>query len=459
MEAAGKALAAWAANLSWSDIPGDLRDKAVDHVVDTIGVMFSGIGVAACVAARRAVCAWGNAAEATVVGTRLVLPAPSAAFLNALHGRIHTYDDTYEPGSMHAGSSVVAAALALSEKRAVDGKAFLAAVLAGYEVASRVAAAVGPSHYASGFHSTGTCTVFGTTAAASRLLGLDPAAIAEALGLAGGTAAGLRQHQIDGSMLDSAFHGARAAQSGIMVAQLRAEGVQGPPAILEGPLGFCRIMAPVCDVSRLTRELGTDYEFSKMTIKPYPTCRFAHGPTEAALELKRRHAIDASAIREVTVATFRQSIEVSSRPELKTPFDAVVSHQYSVALALVKGGIELSAIEQGVNGDSQALALMRKIRVVHDDALEKDFPRCWPHRVSIVMNDGRNFSLLSEYPPGRVAPISRSTIDDKFLGQSSRYLGKPGAQRALELLRGIERTENIRAVTAALAGRPETGSI
>ena len=452
MEAPGKILAAWAATLSWQALPPALREKALDHVVDTLGVMFSGIDVDACVGARRAARAWGDGGVSTVIGTRMQLPAPSAAFVNALHGRIHTFDDTYEPGTLHAGSAVVSAALALAEQRAIDGAAFLAAVIAGYEVATRVAAAVSPAHYAAGYHNTGTCNVFGTTAAASRILNLDGPALAEAFGLAGATAGGLRQHQIDGSMLDSAFHGARAAQSGVMVAQLRADGVRGPAAILEGPMGFCTVMSPDRDVSRLTADLGSRYEFEQVTIKPYPTCRFVHGPTDAAITLKRAHGIDAAAIRRVTVATFRQSMDVSDRPAINTPFDAVVSHQYSAALALVKEKVELSAIIAGAQGDPQVLALMKKVRVVHDAELEKDFPRSWPHRVSVDMNDGRCFSLLSEFPPGRVAPTPRTTVDQKFLDQSSRYLTDQGARTALELIRGMADVKDLRLVTAALAG-------
>lgn len=452
MEPHGKNLAAWAASLSWESLPQRIREKALDHVVDTIGVMYSGIDVESCAGARRAAALWGQADEATVLGTASKLPAPAAAFLNALHGRIHTYDDTYEPGTLHTGSPVVGAALALSEKRGGDGKTFLAAVVAGYEVATRVAAAVSPSHYAHGFHNTGTCTVFGAAAAASRVLGLDGEAIAEAFGLAGATAGGIRQHQIDGSMFDSAFHGARAAQSGVMVAQLRAEGVTGPPAILEGPLGFCTVMAPERDVAKLTHELGTAYEFEKTTIKPYPTCRFAHGPTEAALDLKREHGIDAAAVEAVTVETFRQSIEVSSRPEINSPFDAVVSHQYSVALALVKGKVELAAITAGAGGDPQVLDLMRRVRVLHDVELEKCFPGSWPHRVTIEMKDGKRFSTLSEYPPGRVTPVPSATVDQKFLEQSTRYLGARGAKQALGALRRLENIQDVRALTRALTG-------
>jgi 2-methylcitrate dehydratase PrpD len=447
----GKALAQFSATVNWRDLPTALREKVVDHVVDAIGVMYSGIGMEDCINARRAASLWGAGDDAAVIGTSLRLPACSAAFINALHGRIHTFDDTYEPGTLHTGSPVVAAALALADKHERDGETFLSAVIAGYEVAARVAAAVSPSHYAAGFHNTGTCAVFGATAAACRLLRLGPVETSEAFGLAGATAAGLRQHQIDGSMLDSAFHGARSAQSGVMVAQLRAAGVRGPAAILEGPMGFCTVMAPERNLDRLVSGLGNEYEFAKITIKPYPTCRFVHGPVEAALALKRAHGIDPAGIREITLATFRQSIEVSDRPRLNTSFDAVVSHQYAIALAIVKEKVELAAIINYAKGDPQVLSLMQKVRVVHDAALEADFPRCWPHRVTVHMNDGQSHSLLSEYPPGRITPIPRVAVDHKFIGQCAAYLGEDRAADLLETLHGLQNVKSMRAVGKALA--------
>ena len=86
----GLALAAFAATTQWRDLPSALRNKVVDHVIDTLGVMFSGIGVDACVGARRAAALWGTGNDATVVGTSQKLPAASAAFVNALKiGRAH----------------------------------------------------------------------------------------------------------------------------------------------------------------------------------------------------------------------------------------------------------------------------------------------------------------------------------------------------------------------------------
>lgn len=448
--AAGTNLAFYAASLEWSGLPHHLRAKLLDHVVDTIGVMFAGINVDGCVRARRAAQAWGRTEEGTVAGLKERYPAPTAAFMNALHGRIQNYDDTYEPGTCHPGSPVISAALSLSERCGVNGTTFLSAVFAGYEVATRVAAAVSPSHYAAGFHNTGTCTVFGAAAAGARILGFDGQATAEALGLAGATAAGLRQHQLDGSMLDSAFHGARAAQSGVMAAQLRAEGVRGPAGILDGPRGFCAVMAPKRDFSRLDAQLGSRYEFAEMSIKPYPICRFIHGSVEAALELKRQHKLDPARITEVSIATFRQSTEVCDRAEIRTAYDSVMSHQYAVAIALLKDRLALSSFSGEALNDRGVLELMKKVRVAIDPDLDRLFPQSWPIRLTIVTKDGQRFSTLSEYPPGRVVPAQQDAIDKKFIEHSEPYLGPQRSRQTLATIRGLETCSNIQILTAAL---------
>lgn len=450
-------LASFAAGLRWDDVPPLLQAKLLDHVVDTVGVMFAGIDMPACISTRLAVAEWGHAEDATIVGLGRRAPVASAAFLNALHGRIHTYDDTYEPGTLHPGSPVIATALAMAEQRSASGPHFLGAVLAGYEVAARVAAAVSPGHYAAGFHNTGTCAVFGTAAAAANLLQLDGAACAEALGLAGAAASGLRQHQIDGSMFDSALHGARAAQSGVMLAQIRSHGVGGPPGILDGPMGFCTVMASSCDLSRLDSDLGARYEFSQMTIKAYPTCRFAHGPTEAALELRRDHRIDPGLIANVEVSAFRQSMEVCDRPVLNSALDATFSHQYSVALALVHGTVSLDMIRHPQSAGALAHDLLGRVKVVHDAALEQGFPRCWPHRVTVEMRDGRRFSARSDYPPGRLSPVPSSIVDAKFIQNAAPYLGEQRAHGALDALRKIAASQDVGPIARLLAVDEEPG--
>ncbi len=53
-------------------------------------------------------------------------------------------DDTYLPGSIHNESFVFSPSLALAEERGISGKRFVTAIVAGFEVACRVAAALQP---------------------------------------------------------------------------------------------------------------------------------------------------------------------------------------------------------------------------------------------------------------------------------------------------------------------------
>lgn len=441
----GERLARWAAGVRWEALGPDLQAKVKRHVLDTLAVMCAGLDTPHGLAAQHAVRSWGGAEESTVVGRGWRLPAPSAAFLNAFHARAHTFDDTYEEGPVHPGSAVVSAALACAEATAAPGSPFLAGVVAGYEVATRVSAAVSPSHYQAGFHNTGTCNAFGACAAAGRVLGFDGDAMAEALGLAGEGAAGLRQYQVDGSMADTSLDGARAAQTGLISAQLRAAGLRGPRGILDGPWGFCRVMAPHAEVDRLDRGLGEIYEFTATALKAFPSCRFTHGPAEALIDLCRRQGIDPHQVQEVTIATFKQSIEVSDKPDIRSPFDAILSHQYAAALALLKGRLDLECFREEALADPEVKALAAKVKVAHDPSLDGSYPAAWPHHVQVTLRDGQTFTVLSEHPPGaRGVPLSADLIAEKFLRLTGPVLGRERGEALLAAVQSLDAIADIR---------------
>ena len=122
-------LARFAATLQLEALPPSLVDKAKDHLLDTIGVACVGIGHPDVRAVVEVVQRWGGAPEACVIGSPMRMPAPAAAFLNALHARIHTFDDTHEAGPSHPGNAVVAAALAGAELAQASGRTLLIALI------------------------------------------------------------------------------------------------------------------------------------------------------------------------------------------------------------------------------------------------------------------------------------------------------------------------------------------
>src|SRR4029077_17315679 len=91
-----------------------------------------------------------------VRGTTERRPAPQAAMANGAAAHALEMDDTHRGGSIHLGASVFPAALAAAAVMGASGDTVLRAAIAGYEVAARLAMAVGPAaHYRRGFHPTG----------------------------------------------------------------------------------------------------------------------------------------------------------------------------------------------------------------------------------------------------------------------------------------------------------------
>jgi len=448
-------LAAFVANLQWQDVPPSLANKVHDHVLDTLGVVFAGLSDPASKTVRAVAGDAGGMAESSVIGSMSALPAATAAFVNAFHGRIHTFDDTYEAGPIHPGSVVLSAALAIAERRRAPGAELLAAVLAGYEVAVRVADALGPAHYAAGFHGTGTCNALGAAAAASRALGLDAVGVAGALGHAGASAAGLRQYQESGFMSDSALNGARAAQAGVAAALLSAGGLPGPTDILTGRWGVFRVLSPDAEPVPIDAGLGSDWAFSATALKPFPTCRFTHGPIALLLDLRRNHGINPSAIVDVEIHAFRQSIEVSDRPQVESRFDALMSHQFGAAVALAKGWVGLESLELPTRTDLIVRGLIGKVRISHEPAFDAEYPMSWSHRVGVRLTDGRLLEAESSNPPGSAdVPISGMELVAKFCNLAEPVLGDDGAERLRQAIAALDGTEDVTSLGPLLSGAP-----
>jgi 2-methylcitrate dehydratase PrpD len=423
---ASEQLAAFAVALDPARVEPSLVQKAKDHFLDTIGVACTGIGEPQTRAVTAVVRRWGGTAEAGVVGLDLRLPAPKAAFLNALHARIHTFDDAHEAGPSHPSAAVVAGALAAAEAAYAPGRALLAALLAGYEAATRLSAALGPGHYGAGFHSTGTCSPIGAVVAASRARGFDAPRIVAAIGLAGEAAVGIRQYQIDGSMLDSALNGARGAELGVAAAEMAAGGVSGPRGVLDGRLGLLRVMSGSA-VDALTADLGRRWEFAATALKPYASCRFTHGPVAALRAAKLDHRqVDA-----IEIVTFRASVDVADRPNPQTRTEAILSHQLAAALALLGRPIlprDLDTI------DDSARTLAARVRVRHDPELDSQYPGRWPHRIAVLLRDGSRVTLESVTPPVADSAQARA----KFKALAGPVLGPARADQVVAVVDRLE---------------------
>src|SRR5579885_478823 len=223
-----------------ADLPAAVMEDTQRTVLDWLGSALAGSLEPPARMAQRVASTFGASNEATVFGCGRG-SAIAAAFANGVASHILELDDVHKGSTLHGAAPIIPAALAVAEREHRDGRAFLLAIVLGYEAALRIGEAVNPSHYRF-WHPTGTAGTFGAAAAAGSLLGLNADQMQNALGSAGTQAAGLWEFNAEGAM-SKHLHPGKAALNGLIAADLARAGFTGASRVLEGERGFFRAMS------------------------------------------------------------------------------------------------------------------------------------------------------------------------------------------------------------------------
>lgn len=441
---AAQTLAGFCADLRWVDVPGETVHAAKRHVLDALGVALVAADSGAGAPVVESVRAWAGAREASVIGHAFGAPAPHAALANGTLVHALDFDDTHMESVVHPSAFVVPAALAVGEESAADGKAFLTACVAGYEVSTRIGAAAPGRFHARGLHTTGLCGTFGSAAVAGVLWGLTQSQLTHALGIAGSQSSGLFAYLADGSETKR-FHAGWAAQGGILAADLSRRGFTGPATIFEGPHGLfdAFLAGETHDAARLVRGLGTAWETRRIAIKPYPACHFTH----AFMDAVARSRVRAGDVEEITCTIARPAAGIVAEPRKErlqptTTYAAQFSLPFAVASALVGGREGFDLFGEEARSDRRVLALAKRVHHVIDDTLP--FPATYGGRVTIVLRDGRVREieeLVNRGHPDR--PLSDEEVVAKFVANARRRLDNGAAQKVVDCVWSLEEVDSV----------------
>jgi 2-methylcitrate dehydratase PrpD len=373
--------------------------------------------------------------------------ARTAALINGTAAHTVEVDDIYKQAIYHPGAPTIAAALAAAQSRACSGPHFLQAVVAGYEISTRIGAALGRTHYRY-WHNTGTVGTFGAAAAAGVLYGLDKSQYAHALATCATFAAGLQQAFRMDSM-SKPLHAGRAAEAGLLAAQMAREGVTGSLDVLDGDAGLGRAMSDGPDWIQATQTLGRDFHIGQITIKNHACCGHTFAAIDGALELQQGLGVAAKDIERVRIATYAPALEVAGNRDPKTAAEARFSLPYVVSTALVHGSVRLAAFEPARLNDAATRGLMERIELVVDAQLDASFPVQRAARLWMRTRDSREAEFLQPARKGDPElPLSDANLDDKFLELVVPVTGEGKARELLRRLWALERESDLRELTA-----------
>jgi len=330
-------------------------------------------------------------------------------------------DDIYRDGIYHPGAPTIAAARALTEN--------LRPVVVGYEISTRIGAAMGKAHYKH-WHNTGTIGCFGAAAAAAEALKLDRRQFAHTLATVTTFAAGLQQAFRMDSM-SKPLHAGRAAEAGVTAALAAREGVTGS---LDVMVGFAAAMGDRPDWEKGLATLGRDFHITQMTFKNHACCGHTFAAIDGALEVKKRMGVKAEDIEQVEVATYKAGVEVAGYEKPSTPAEGRFSLKYVVATALTHGSVRLAAFEAERLNHPATKRVMERISVSVDPQLEAAFPAKRQARVAIRAKGKREEWLQPTRVGDPDAPLSDRMLEEKYFELVSPVLGEA---RAREVLAGL----------------------
>lgn len=364
--------------------------------------------------------------------------ARAAALFNGTAAHAAEVDDSFRDAMYHPGAATIAAALAASQDAGADGLAFLRALVLGYEVSTRIGVVMGRPHYRF-WHNTGTVGTFGAAAAAGGVLQLGAQPFAHALATAATFAAGLQQAFRMDSM-SKPLHAGRAAEAGLLAAQMAARGATGSLDVLDGEAGLGQAMSNGPDWSQVGATLGRDFHIARLTFKNHIGCGHTFAAIDAALALREQHGLQPDDIAHVQIDTYKPALEIACHERPATANEARFSLRYVVATALARGSVRLAAYEPAQLADMRTRELMARIDVRVDPAIDAAFPGQRAARVEITTRAGARLVHLQPNRKGDPElPLSDAELESKFLELSEPVIGAARAKNLLAQLWTLER--------------------
>jgi 2-methylcitrate dehydratase PrpD len=458
-------IAAFITRTKPAQIPREVMRLGKRSLLDGLGLAFAGNAAESGHIVRNYLKTLGVPLDkgATVIGTAIKVPPRFAAFANGIAIHADDYDDTQLAVAKdrvyglltHPTAPALPPVLALAERDNRSGLDLLTAFQIAVEVETKIAEAINPRHYSDGFHSTATMGAIGAAAGAARLLGLDASQTAQVLSLGASQAAGLRENF---GTMTKPFHPGRAAESGVLAAELVKLGWTAAGNGLEANRGFFKAAGGGYDPQAIHGKLGKPWTFAMpgVSIKPHPSGSLTHPGMGVMLELVLNHDIKPSQVAKVRVGTNRHMPNTLIHRRPKNELQAKFSMEFCMAILLLERKAGLAEFTDAIVNRADVQRTIGLIDFgVHPEAEAAGYEKMTT-MIDIELKDGRTISGSADFGKGSPAnPMSDEEVANKFIECATwGGLSIAGAGKIIDMVYNLEKLRSTRELTRLLAISP-----
>ncbi len=443
------ALARYATQLKFEDLPAAVVHETKRKLIDALGCALAAVDAESCriarAIARRSV---GNP-PARLLGTQELSTPELAAFANGAAIRCQDYNDSYLSGASCHPSDTWPAVLAVADAAHADGKAVILGAVLAYEVSCGFSDVMPREQ---GWDNVFYDTV-GAAVGAARVLGVSFDQMVHAIGFAIVPNVTLEQTRVGELSMWKGCAAANAARNGVFAAQLAHEGMTGPQDVIEGKWGLCNLFGHKFEWAPFGGRGGL-FRIARTHLKYYPGVVHAQSAIGAALQLHGQVPIED--IEAITIETYWVAKRYTKRdtPLWNPTTSATADHSipYLVAAALIDGDVTEETISESRLKDPRLQALMQKMTVQLNDEFEAAYPDGWQCRIGIAARGGVRKSAHIKFFKGHVeTPLSDVEVEAKFRTLTAHALSQEQANSLLAKAWRLEELKDIGEVLALCA--------
>ncbi len=423
-------------------------------VLDTLGAILAGSRLPENARLADLAATRSGLRTATIVGHAHKADPMLATLVNGTAGVALEVDEGNRWGGGHPAIHVLPAALALAEELGADGGQLIEALVAGYEITSRLGGATRPRP---NLHSHGTWGTAGAAVAVARLLGHEANGLRTVINLATSMSpANSWGPCFEGATIRNLYPG-RAGLQGILAVHLLACGYT---AIADAPADvYGALLAEGFDSEATIEGLGDDdtvrtFRIEQNYFKFHACCLYNHPALDAVGALVREHGVAAEAVERIAVTSIPFVTRMAD-PEPASMLAAKFSVPYAVATALVRGTTEVSAFFDDARHDPRIRALAGRVEVRADPTMSLRDSQGPTARVVVTLHDGRVLTRDTTVVHGDAAnPRGREELVAKFMALTADTLPRARAHEVVDVVGRLERLKDVRELTALLTGAP-----
>lgn len=445
-------LSEFTANLKYEDIPAEVRERAKYMAMQTIGAALGSKGLPMtdkAIAIGKS-CGVGSP-EATMWIDGSKTSMTSAVFTNSTLADILDWEDCSWAG--HPSAGVIPVAWAAAEGCHKSGKDLIAAIVAAYEVYTRVAMVVQPPEDRDILKGWGLTSwqVFAGVAPAAKLMDLTPDQINQAYGF--GVLCCPIQSNLHHITMSDAYHyehGFRA-KDGILAAMAAKAGVDNYMDAFDDTYSFDYHMTPTPERDWYTKELGERWLTMEVLMKHWPANMWLQTPIELVHNITTKNNIAPDDIEKIVLDPPTLGRMYYNPEGFSSLTQAQFSAPFMLATYLLNPVPGPAWFDESKLTDPELLALAGKVeggpsephllQVCFKEFQRGNFPM---KTVTITTKDGKQYQESMDCHPGH--PRNMMTPDefcDRFRIQAAPTLSAEKIEKVIDALVHLEDCEDV----------------